>query len=261
MERLVHNVTHPGHWLPETRRVESMRPLRWIAAGWKDFTKAPGISITYGLVFALLGYALLQVSDDYPHFAMTYVAGFFLVGPFLAIGLYAIARRLEHDKPAGIIHALTAWHRSGLSVALFGAMIAIALVLWIRLSWVFIGLILAGGGDISALVAPTLTSAQGLQFLALYALSGAVLAALVFALSATSLPMMYERRVDIVTAIRTSLVAVRGNTPAMAVWAGLIVLIAGLGMVTYMIGFVIAFPLLGYATWHAYRDLVPRQTA
>ena len=139
-------------------------------------------------------------------------------------------------------------------------MIAIALVFWIRLSWVFIGLILAGGGDISALVAPTLTSGQGVQFLALYAVSGAVLAALVFALSATSLPMMYDRRVDIVTAIRTSLVAVRANIPAMAVWAGLIVVVAGLGMATYMIGFVIAFPVLGYATWHAYRDLVPRQT-
>lgn len=258
MERLVHNVSHPGHWIPDTPRVERLRALRWLAAGWRDMRRTPWISVGYGLVFALLGYALMEVSGDYPHFAMTYVAGFFLVGPFLAIGLYAIARRLEHNKPAGIYHALTAWHRSGLSIALFGLMITIVLMFWIRLSWLFIGLILAGGGDISTLITPSAMPGQGLEFLAVYTLSGALLAAVVFALSATSLPMMYDRRVDVVTAMRTSLSVVARNLTAMIVWAGLIVLIVGLGMATLMVGFVIAFPWLGYATWHAYRDLVPR---
>jgi uncharacterized membrane protein len=258
MERLVHNATHPGNWLPELRRVEAARPLQWLASGAQDMLRAPWVSSAYGLIFALLGYALLQISGDYPHFAMTYVAGFFLVGPFLAIGLYAIARRLEHNKPANLYHALTAWHRSGLATALFGAMIAIVLVFWIRFSWVFIGLVLAGGGNVSAVITPNLSTAQGLEFLAIYALSGGLLALVVFTLSAISLPMMFHRRIDIVTAMRTSIAAVRANKAAMTVWAASIVVISGIGMATYMIGFVIAFPLLGYATWHAYRDLVPR---
>ena len=88
---------------------------------------------------------------------------------------------------------------------------------------------------------------------------GLVLAALVFAISAVSVPMLLDRpEANVITAIATSFVAVRENLPAMALWAALIVVFIGAGLVTLYIGLIVTLPLIGHATWHAYEDLVGR---
>jgi len=85
---------------------------------------------------------------------------------------------------------------------------------------------------------------------------GAIIAGAVFAISVVSIPMTLDRKTDFMTAILTSVAAVRANPAPMALWAALIVLFTGLGLLTFYLGLVLALPLIGHATWHAYRSLV-----
>lgn len=256
MDKTLHTDAHLGPQLPDIHLVEATRPFKWLAAGWRDIAHSPVTALVYGAVFALLGWGLYSLSDGAPHFILTYVAGFFLVGPFLASGLYAVAHRLEHHHPATLYHAVTAWHRSGLQMVIYTALIGFLMVFWVRLAWLLVGLMYTQGPAVS--IGELLGSATGLEYMALYLALGGIFAALVFAISVVALPMLQDRRVDIITAMLTSLTVVKHNPGAMAVWAALIVGLCAIGFATYLVGLVVIFPLLGYATWHAYRDLVPR---
>lgn len=233
-------------------------PFQWIAQGWADLRRAPLASLLYGGFFAGLGWGLLLLSETFTHFAMLYMAGFFLVGPFLAMGAYAVARQLETRDQANIAYSLGTWRRSGLDAGLFAALLGIILMFWIRLSWLLIGLAFYHADDIGlgALLNTVVGGGPGLNYLILYLASGAAFALFVFMISVVSLPMLEDRQTDIVTAVSTSFKAVIANPLPMLVWAALIVLITGIGMATYLIGLIIAFPWLGYATWHAYRSTV-----
>lgn len=259
MDKTVQTLPQTDYHLPDVQHVEASRPLKWLAAGWSDLMRTPATGLLYGAIFALLGFGLYTVSDGAPHFAMTYVAGFFLVGPFLATGLYAVAHRLEHNHPAHLGHALTAWHRSGLQMGIYAALIAFLMVFWIRFAWLMIGLAYHQGGAVGFGEMMSGITGGSLSYLALYVALGAVFAAFVFSISVVALPMLQDRRVDIVTAILTSLKAVRRSPGAMLVWAALIVGLVAVGFATLLIGLVVTFPLLAFATWHAYRDLLPRQ--
>ena len=261
MDKTIQTLPQTELHLPDIHRVEAMRPFQWLAAGGRDLRRAPATGLLYGALFALLGYGLYSVSEGAPNFVMTYVAGFFLVGPFLATGLYAVAHRLEHHQPAHLGHALSAWHRSGLQMGIYAAMLGFLMVFWIRLAWLMIGLAFQQGGALgfSDMTNAASGGAFGLSYLALYLVLGAAFAALVFAISVIALPMLQDRRVDIVTAMLTSLKAVRLNPGAMIVWAALIVGLTLIGFATLLLGLVVTFPLLAFATWHAYRDLIPRQ--
>jgi uncharacterized membrane protein len=114
----------------------------------------------------------------------------------------------------------------------------------------------ADHGDVLSLANSLFLSGASLGFLASYLVLGGVLAALVFAISAVSVPLLMDRKVDVVTAMATSVSAVRANLPIMMVWAALIVLLTGIGFATMMVGLIVIVPLLGHATWHAYKALV-----
>ncbi len=260
MAKTLHTDVHFGPDIPEIHHVDASQPFHWLARGWYDFTHAPVTSLLYGAFFALMGWGLYAVSEGPPHFVLTWVAAFFLAGPFLASGLYTLAHRMEHNHPATLYHAVTAWHRSGLQMAIYVALIAFMMLFWVRFTWLMVGLAFDSGVaiDMGAFASKLTTLGPGFEYLGMYAVLGILFAALVFSISVVALPMLQDRRVDIVTAMITSLVAVRTNPGAMAVWAGLIVALTVIGFATYMIGLILVLPLLGYATWHAYRDIVPR---
>ena len=120
------------------------------------------------------------------------------------------------------------------------------------------GSITTGGGNLTleTSTAQLFFSGSGLTFLAIFTLVGAVMAAIVFSISVVSIPMLLDRKIDFITAVLTSLSAVRANPAPMALWAALIATFTGIGLVTFYLGLVITLPLIGHATWHAYRDLV-----
>ena len=242
---------------PRVRTISIDQPWEWLGAGWKDLWRAPTASIPYGLLFVAMGYILVYLIESSFQYALALTTGFLLAGPFLAMGLYDISRRLEAGQPASLGRALMAWRRNVLPIALFGILIGILMIVWARLSTLLFALIIAGQRTtLDTSTAQMFFSGSGLTFLIVFTVVGAAVAAAVFTISVVSIPMMLDRKIDFITAVLTSITAVKANPAPMILWAGLIVIFTGIGLVTFYLGLAITLPLIGHATWHAYKDLV-----
>ena len=242
--------------LPAIRTVGIGAPLRWLAAGWRDFRAHPLPSMFYGACFALMGFLIYFVFGRAYQYVSALVTGFFLVGPFLAIGLYDLSRRREQGQPAWLAPTLDAWRPNVGAVGIFALVLGVILLVWARASLVVFALFFTSDmPDLHGFLGQML-SLQNLEFLLAYFCVGGFFAVLVFAISVVSVPMMLDRNTDGIVAALTSLRAFGANVPAMAVWGLLIVLLATAGFATWFLGLVVAIPVIGHATWHAYRDLV-----
>lgn len=242
---------------PQLRRATVSDPLRWLAAGWSDLRAAPALGLGYGLVIALLGYALSTAAWNVPILVLTFISGFMLVAPLLAVGLYEVSRRLEGGETPTLRDVTGAWLRNRWALVFMGGILGFVMIAWGRLTGLLAALSFPLVGPEGHMVTwATVTSADGLGFLALFVAMGAGLAAIVFAITAVSIPMLLDRPVDTVTAIATSVKAVVHNLPAMVVWATTIAALTGAGLATGYLGLIVTMPLLGHATWHAYRQLV-----
>ncbi len=244
--------------LTSVRHVPMNRPFIWLAQGWRDFAHTWFTSLGFGVVFALLGWGLVNHGWVLSHLSLTLTTGFMLLSPFLALVFYDLSRSLEQrHRPDDSSRFFSQVYRNGASIGLYAMVLIFTLSVWERLSAILVGLFLRGdfiSGDYFSLMNLFTWSQWG--FVSAYVAAGAILASLVFAFSVVSLPMMLDRRVDTVTAMLTSLRVVRENPGAMMVWAGLIAGLMVVGFATWFIGLAILFPVLGHATWHAYRELV-----
>lgn len=242
---------------PRVRLITAEHPWHWLEAGWRDTLKSPVSSVFYGIVFTLMGYYLLHMVQYRFHLALALTASFFLVGPLLATGLYDISRHLERGESITLIDSLLSWTANTKGFALFGIAIGLIMIVWVRLSGVMFGVTMQGATiNVESDITSLYFSGDGLRFLIVFAVVGAMLATLVFSISVVSIPMMLDCKTDIITAIVTSITAVRANPGPMALWAALIVIFTGVGLATFYIGLAITMPLVGHATWYAYRDLV-----
>lgn len=245
---------------PQIRRVPLDRPWTWLAAGWRDIVAAPGISLAYGLVPVVTGWlaVFLTLWLDLPYLVLPLSAGFFFVGPFVAVGLYEISRRLEAGHVVDGETTLLAWRRNPEQLALMGVLLLLFHLAWMRaaqlLFAVFEWRTVPSWDRFADLV---WTSSKSLPFLALGVAFGAGLAAIAFAIGAFSLPYLLDRRTsNMFEAIATSVAAVRLNLRPMLLWASLIVFLIALGMVLGLLGLAVTLPLVAHATWHAYRDII-----
>lgn len=235
------------------------RPWAWLSAGWRDLVAAPKVSLAYGAVFAGFGLAITvgAWSAGIIYLTLPLAAGFMLIGPILAVGLYDVSRRLSLGETPSLDQAIAAWRTNRTQIALMGMVLLIIFLFWIRIASLLVALFFSKSAlSLGTLIQETLFSVNGISFLFVGSFIGAVLAAVVFALSAVSVPMLLDRPVNVFTAMATSWEVTRRNPKTMALWAGLIVLFAGVGLVTFYIGLIVALPLLAHATWHAYRDTV-----
>lgn len=243
--------------LPHIREVTIQRPFDWLARGWGDMRENFGTSMCYGLFFALVGYALLAFAAPRPYLFSTAISGFLLIGPLTAAGLYEVSRR--HDR--GLSTSLRASfgglrERAGVLFH-FGILLALLLVLWERISAVLFALFYMDQvPDLSNFAQSILFSGNYTALLVAYLVIGATLAVIVFSATVVAIPMMMARDTDMFTAMATSARAVAMNPGPMLVWATLIVLLVAIGFATLMVGMVLLLPLLGHASWHAYRDIV-----
>jgi uncharacterized membrane protein len=243
--------------VPNVRRITTRQPWQWLGAGWNDLWRAPAASLAYGLLFVLMGYLLVYTVEGQFQSVLALTTGFLLVGPFLAMGLYDISRRLEVGEPVSLGRALTAWRGNVLPIALFGVVVGLLMIVWSRLAVVLFAVLMGGRAlSLDASAAQLFFTGSGLTFLLVFAVVGAIIAGAVFTISVVSIPMMLDRKTDFITAILTSVAAVRANPAPMALWAALIVIFTGLGLLTFYLGLALALPLIGHATWHAYRSLV-----
>lgn len=241
------------------RIVEMDRPWSWLAAGWRDFTRAPVISLLYGGAFALAGYLLTFTlyAADMLSLLLPLAAGFMLVGPVAAVGLYDVSRRLERGQPVTLGAVIGSLFSHIGTVSAMGLILMLFLLAWVRIAMLLFAVFF---GDRPArlddFVGAVFLAPESLPFVVTGAVIGAILAAVVFAISVIALPMLLDRDVGVPTAVAASVAAVNRNRPAMLLWAALIVIFSATGIATFYVGLVVSLPLIGYASWHAYRDLV-----
>ncbi|MEW6133433.1 MAG: DUF2189 domain-containing protein [Pseudomonadota bacterium] len=241
--------------LPAIRRVETGHVLLWLKHGWKDLLRTWPASLGIGVLFTMLGYLLMEYARSRPHLALTLTSGFLLVSPFLAIAFYELSRHHE----AARAFRFEGVRRNSISIGMYALMLAFILSSWERISAIMVGLLFKGNLLADSIFAlASLFTPEHAGFLVPYMLIGGMLAALVFALSVVSLPMLMDRKVDFVTAIVTSLWAVRENPLPMLLWAVVIGALTLLAELAWFVPLAVVFPLLGHASWHAYRDLVGR---
>lgn len=240
--------------------VPNDRPWAWLERGWRDLMATPHIGFFYGGAVVAAGWALvlLLLAADAIWAVLPAVAGFFLVGPVVAAGLYETSRRRERGEATSLPLAFLAFRRNAPQLALMGAVLLIINLFWVRMAGLIFAVFFGLGfsPSLEHLPAALLRSDQLLPFLILGTGVGFVLATIAFAVSAVSIPMLVDRDISAIEAIVVSMRATLANWPAMAFWAGLIVVFTAMALVPFFLGLALVLPLVGHATWHAYRDLV-----
>jgi uncharacterized membrane protein len=247
-----------------TQRVNKVymdRPWQWLAAGWKDYIASMGVGIPYGLLFAVTGAVLCYIVWTYEIFYLTWplAAGFLLIGPLLAVGLYDTSRRLEKNQSVSLGDALMAFRHNAPQIGLMGVILLVINLAWVRFASLLFLLYFSDAPPPPEVVPfiNAFLSVDAIPFLIIGNAIGAVFAFVTFAVSAISIPMLLERNVNVVVAIATSVEAVRQNFKTMVLWAFLVALFIGAGIATAFVGLIVTLPLVGHATWHAYKELVP----
>ena len=237
------------------RRITATDPLRWLARGWRDFIRAPGIGLFYGACFMVMGWALLAVFRHAPAYTLALSAGFLLMGPFLCLGLYRVSQRLEAGQRPDFGDSLLAWDTRTAQLGIFGFVLLVLELLWGRATLVVFAVSFDEmpdfGGSLWTLLDP-----QNLPFVATWAAVGAVFATVIYAISVVSIPMILHRQTDAITAGLTSLRLVLEQPAVMLWWAGLIALLVGLALLPWFAGLLVVGPVVGHASWHAYRATV-----
>jgi len=247
----------PAPALPAIRQIGITAPFVWLKRGWTDLWRQPAASLFYGIAIAVTGAVILGVTSSLPYLFGAAITGFLLVAPMLAAGLYELSRRYIAGEPAALGDSMLAWRRNPSALVGFGLLSMLAGTAWQVVSAVIIAVFYKG-----ALLAPldmiveVLVNPQHYLMFFIYLLAGGVLAAVVFALSVVSMPMLVDRRCELLCALVTSLNAVAANPVPLALWALIIMLLTGLGFATALVGMILVMPWLGHASFHAYKDLV-----
>ncbi len=232
-----------------------------LSAGWRDFRRAPAFGLLFSAFYVLGGMAIAAVAlaSGREWWLIPFVLGFPLIAPFAAVGLYEVSRRIEAEEPLdwpaviGVVFAQK--DRQVPSMAM--------VILLLFMFWVFVAhTIFALFMGVSALTnvtssAEILLTGRGFLMLLIGTLIGGGFAAVLFAFTVVGLPVLLEREVDFVTAIIASISAVAANSVVMAAWAAIIAVLLAVGMVPFFLGLFIALPVLGHASWHVYRRLMP----
>ncbi len=254
-------VEHASLDAPRVNKIDFENIWQWLGKGWGDIKSAPGYSLTYGAGIVLIsGLITLLLAAGHLTFLVPFlVACFFLVAPLLAIGLYQMSSHLEKGESLKTCQALEAFKRNQGQLGLTTGFLLMIMQLWI-LSTVFLFIMLFTDPFPTWEHFIQIVFLSGEYNLILFSITvvGAFFAACAFCISAITVPMLIDRPIDAFTAMRTSVRAVAVNWLPMLLWASLIVFIVGAGLITFYIGLFVAVPLVGHATWHAYRDLVPR---
>jgi uncharacterized membrane protein len=244
-----------GSFGPALRPLGWGAPFRWLALGWRDFMRAPGIGLFYGACFMVMGWALMKVFQSAPAYTLALSAGFLLMGPFLCLGLYQTSRVLERGERPDFGASLMAWDTRTGTLAIFGFVLLVLEMLWGRASLIVFAVSFDGmpdfKGSLSALLDP-----ENLNFIVAYLIVGAFFAGLIFAVSVVSIPMILDRPTDAITAGLTSFRLVLTQPGVMLLWGAVLTGLVVLALLPWFAGLLIVGPVTGHATWHAYRAAV-----
>ena len=245
---------------PVVRPIAAADIAEALGQGLRDFQAMPLYGLMFGALYAAGGILIVL---SLAAFGMVYLAypiaaGFALIGPFVAIGLYEMSRRRENGEPV-TLGAIWSMVRSRTELGWMAFVTLFVFVIWMYQVRLLIALILginASFSSVQQFITVVLTTNEGLLFLAIGNAVGAALSLILFSLTVVSFPLLLDRDVDFVTAMVTSVRAVVTSPIPMIGWAAVIVVVLIVSAIPYFLGLVVTLPVLGHATWHLYRRIV-----
>lgn len=253
-------------FLPEVRAIALDQPLQWLVLGWKDMARSPLLSMGHGLLMALWGALLTWLAHDQFWLLAGSVSGFLVIAPVLATSLYAMSRAMERGEAVDLALLVNTWTQWQLklrqqpdsywSLIRFGLLLALAATGWVLTSSALITLLAPVPIHTPMDFVRHVVLANDNYLFELWLTLGGLMAAPMFASSVVSMPLLLDRRVSVLQAVLTSWKAVLTHPVQMALWAFLIMGFSLLGIFSLFMGLVFVVPMLGHASWHAYRDLV-----
>jgi len=247
----------------EIRHVPVFRPLTWLRLGWLDLRKHWSASLGHGALIMALGWTLLVICGTHPYFIAAAISGFLLVGPIMSAGLYEMSRRYSLGQSANFDDSLEGFARNTAGLFGFGVVLAICTAVWFAVSAILLGTVfhIPAPDMHETLYRGFLDTVNRTQVVA-YIITGAVLASAVFTVSVVAVPLIIDRHTSASQGMRASVRAVFRNIPAMIVWSALIVILIAIGYLIPLLPalqgwlLLLVMPLLGHATWYAYKDMV-----
>ena len=237
----------PKPFVAPCRELDTGSPFKWLKSGWVDFRSAPRVSLVWGLFCWFLSTVVTLAAWKAGGWILllSLLSGFIFIAPLLAFGMYSVSRQLCLGNHPGLLQTLRAARRPFANSLIFALVLLVIFLLWAR------------AGTMVHIFFPS-TGEVNLGNLALYlgvgTAVGSIFATICFMASVFSLPFIANRDADVITAVVSSVNAVLRNRKTMFLWAVIVASLTALGFLTAMFGFIVIIPLLGYATWHGYRD-------
>jgi uncharacterized membrane protein len=241
---------------PTVHVISPGRPIAWLQLAYRDLLAAPGPSVLHGMLIALGGLVVLTLTLRMWPLMPGALSGFLLIGPIVCTGLYELSRRRTLGERPRLAHVIAAWRRGTRPLVALGLLLFAAATAWVVVSALLFALFLRTPIDSPLDLLRYAVAGQGSLLFWLWLFAGALGAALVFAVTVVSAPLLLDRRIGLRSAVLASVRAVGDNPLPMALWAAIIMLATLLSMATLMMGFIFSVPLIGHATWHAYRELL-----
>jgi len=235
--------------------------FQWLSAGWGDLLVQPASSLIYGLMvfFVSAGIVIGLFAFGWDYILFPAFAGFMVVGPILAVGLYEKSRRLAAGEPVSLGRMIVVHPASGGQILFTGVLLCLLMLLWMRAAVIIYALFfgLQPFPGLQHIAMMLFTTPIGWAMLIVGTVVGALFAAFSLAISAFSIPMLLEERVDALTAMGTSMSLVWNNLPVMLTWGAIVLGLFLFSLATGLLGLIVVFPVLGHGTWHAYRAIRP----
>jgi uncharacterized membrane protein len=260
-KRIVMNATLVSGESPtlhlDVARVPMGRPLTWLHLGWRDTRQHWGASLGYGALIVGFGWTLLVFCGTHPYYVAAAISGFLLVAPVMSAGFTEMSRRYAAGQWATFDDSMDGFARNRTALLWYGAILALCAILWFAVSAVMLDTVFhIPAPDLRETMYRGFAESMSRSQVEAYIAVGGILAAFVFVLSVVTVPLIIDQRATAGQAMRASVRAAFSNIPAMIVWSALILVLTIIGYAPLLGGLLVVSPLLGHATWHAYRDLI-----
>lgn len=246
---------------PRIRRIDADDVLSALREGWGDFLAHPTQLVFLALIYPVIGLVAAQVASDGELMPLMWplVSGFALVGPVAALGIYELSRRREAGLPARWTDAFGVLRSPNLgAIVILGVMLLAIFVAWLFTAQAIFDSIFGGArpASVEEFTRQVFHTEEGRRLMLLGNIAGLLLAVLVLAVSVVSFPLLLDRPVGPMTAIRSSVRAVATNPFPMALWGMIVAGLLFLGSLPLFVGLAVVLPVLGHATWRLYRKVV-----